>query len=280
MTVHTLETFSIQDITSVFNEAFSDYIIPFQLTQMNLLDKIKSENIFLDYSIGISVNDQLVAFILTGIDSKDNAMLSYNAGTGVIPEFRGNHFPQKMYDYLLPLLKKNNIHHHQLEVITQNTKAIQIYENIGYHISKQVSCFKGTVSVPNSSSPFIYRRIDVVDESDVQPFWNHQPTYQNTLSSINRNSELHESMGAFFKGSCVGYITFVTTTGRIKQFGVHPDFRQKGIGQHLFYEVQKINPNSEISLINIDTNDTETIAFLQKINLNRTVEQFEMILNQ
>lgn len=280
MTVHTLETFSIEDITNVFNQAFADYIIPFQLTQMNLLDKIKSENIFLDYSIGISVNDQLVAFILTGIDSKDNAMLSYNAGTGVIPEFRGNHFPQKMYDYLLPLLSKNNIHHHQLEVITQNTKAIQIYENIGYHISKQVSCFKGTVSAPNSSSPFIYRKIDVFDESDVHSFWNHQPTYQNTFSSINRNSELHESIGAFFKGNCVGYITFVTTTGRIKQFGVHPDFRQKGIGQHLFYEVQKNNPTSEISLINIDNNDTSTIAFLQKINLNRTVEQFEMILNQ
>ena len=280
MKVHTLETFSIEDITNVFNQAFADYIIPFQLTQMNLLDKIKSENIFLNYSIGISVNDQLVAFILTGIDSKDNAMLSYNAGTGVIPEFRGNHFPQKMYDYLLPLLSKNNIHHHQLEVITQNTKAIQIYESIGYHINKQVSCFKGTVSTPNSTSPFIYSKIDVFDESDVQPFWNHQPTYQNTLSSINRNSELHESIGAFFKGSCVGYITFVKTTGRIKQFGVHPDFRQKGIGQHLFYEVQKNNPNTEISLINIDNNDTETIAFLQKINLNRTVEQFEMILNQ
>lgn len=280
MTVHTLETFSIQDITNVFNQAFDDYIIPIQLTQMNLLDKIKSENIFLDYSIGISVEGKLVAFMLTGIDSKDNTMLSYNAGTGVIPEFRGNHFPQKMYDHLLPLLRKNNITYHKLEVITQNTKAIQIYEKLGYQISKQVSCFKGTASAPNSPSPFIYRRIDVIDESEVQPFWNHQPTYQNTLSSINRNSELHESIGAFFKGNCVGYIIFVTTTGRIKQFGVHPDFRQKGIGKQLFYEVQKNNPNSEVSLINIDNNDSETISFLQKINLNRTVEQFEMILNQ
>lgn len=278
MKVQTLETFSIQDITNVFNQAFADYIIPIQLTQMNLLDKIKSENIFLDYSIGISVNDQLVAFILTGIDSKDNAMLSYNAGTGVIPEFRGNHFPEKMYNYLLPLLRKNNIHHHQLEVITQNTKAIQIYEKLGYHISKQVSCFKGKVSVPNSPSPFIYRRIDVIDESEVHPFWNYQPTYQNTFSSINRNSELHQSIGAFFKGNCVGYIIFVTTTGRIKQFGVHPDFRQKGIAHHLFYEVQKENPTNDVSLLNIDNNDSETIAFLHKIGFQLTVEQFEMIL--
>ncbi len=280
MTVHTLETFSIEDIANAFNLAFADYIIPIQLSPMNLLDKIKSENIFLDYSIGISVEGKLVAFILTGIDSKDNAMLSYNAGTGVIPEFRGNHFTQKMYDYLLPLLSKNNIHHHQLEVITKNTKAIFIYQKLGYHITKQVSCFKGTVNAPKVASPYIFRRIDILDESDFLPFWNHQPTYQNTFSSINRNLELHQSVGAFFKGNCVGYIIFVITTGRIKQFAVHPDFRQKGIGKQLFYEVQKTNPNSEISLINIDNTDSETITFLHKINLNRTVEQFEMVLNQ
>lgn len=278
MTIHTLESTSIQDLVQVFNASFEGYFLPIQFNEETLSDKIKSDNIFLDYSVGVSVNDQLVAFILTGIDSKNNQMLSYNAGTGVIPEFRGQHLPQKMYDYLLPLLHKNNIHKHYLEVITENLKAKKIYENIGYQTTKKVACFKGKITEPNY--PFDYKifEFDFVAEPTIESFWNHQPTYQNTLSSINRNKNAHTFLGVFSENGLLGYIIYTNSNSKVKQFGVDKNHRKSSLGHYLFYEVQKANPTQEISLINIDTNDTETITFLQKIGLSTIIEQFEMVL--
>ena len=278
MTIHTLESISIQELTSAFNSSFEGYFIPIQLNETVLLDKIKAENIFLEYSVGVSINNQLVAFILVGIDSKNNQMLSYNAGTGVIPEFRGQHLPQKMYDYLLPLLHKNNIRNHYLEVITQNQKALKIYESIGYQITKKVTCFKGKINEPKQLFEYQIFEFDFVSESTIQSFWNHQPTYQNTLSSINRNKNAHTFLGVFSENGLLAYVIYANSNARVKQFGVDKNYRKSSLGHHLFYEVQKANPTQEISLINIDSNDTETITFLQKIGLSTTVEQFEMML--
>lgn len=278
MKVHSLSTTSIADLVQVFNASFEGYFIPIQLNETVLLDKMKSENVFLEYSVGVSINNQLVAFILIGIDSKNNQLLSYNAGTGVIPEFRGQHLPKKMYAYLLPLLHKNNIRNHYLEVITQNQKAIKIYESIGYQVTKKVICFKGKINEPKQ--PFDYQifEFDFVSESTIESFWNHQPTYQNTLSSINRNKNAHTFLGVFSENGLLAYIIYANSNARVKQFGVDKNYRKSALGQQLFYEVQKSNPTQEISLINIDSNDTETIAFLQKIGLSTTVEQFEMML--
>lgn len=187
MTVHSLTKNSIPDLVEVFNASFEGYFVPIQFNEETLLDKMKSDNIFLDYSVGVSIDNQLVAFILIGIDSKNNQFLSYNAGTGVIPNYRGQHLPQKMYDYLLPLLNKNNIRNHQLEVITENHKALQVYQNIGYQISRKVTCFKGSILPPKQTIPYKLFEFDFAPETIIESFWNHQPTYQNTLSSINRN---------------------------------------------------------------------------------------------
>ncbi|MBL7885312.1 MAG: GNAT family N-acetyltransferase [Flavobacterium sp.] len=278
MKIQSLTSASISEIMTVFNQAFSDYFIPIQFTEESLQSKIKSDHIFLEHSVGVFVENQLVAFILTGIDSKNNELISYNAGTGVIPEFRGQHLPQKMYDYLLSSLHKNNIHKHQLEVITENQKALHVYQKIGYQITKKVSCFKGFIQTPKHPSACKIFEFEFGSETLFEAFWNHQPTYQNTFSSINRDRKSHAFLGAFSENGLLGYLIYAKSTSRIKQFGVAKNFRQSGIGHQLFYEVQQQNPTAEVSLINIDSNDNETIAFLQKIGLSTTVEQFEMVL--
>jgi ribosomal protein S18 acetylase RimI-like enzyme len=280
MIVHSLTKNSISDLVEVFNASFEGYFLPVQFNEETLLDKIKSDNIFLEYSIGVSIDDQLVAFILIGIDSKNNQLLSYNAGTGVISNHRGQHLPQKMYDFLLPLLNKNNIRNHQLEVITENHKAFQVYQNIGYQISRKVTCFKGTILSPTKTIPYKIFEFDFAPETVIESFWNHQPTYQNTLSSINRNKNAHTFLGVFSENGLLGYLIYVKSTNRIKQFGVDKNYRKSSIGHHLFYEVQKANPSKEVSLINIDSNDTETISFLHKLGLTVTIEQYEMMLQQ
>ncbi|MES2747843.1 MAG: GNAT family N-acetyltransferase [Bacteroidota bacterium] len=278
MLIHSLSQILIGDLVTVFNKAFEGYFLPIQLNEQQLSDKIKSENIQLEYSVGVTIEGQLVAFILTGVDFNQQQTISYNAGTGVIPEFRGLHLTEKMYAYLLPILEKQNISKHQLEVITQNTKALRIYEQIGYTITKTVSCFKGNVIPPSKETVYDFVKLDAITDTLLPSFWNHNPTYQNTLSSINRNKAIHETIGAFDSEELIAYIIYVKNSGRIRQFGVHPNYRNNGIGHRLFYEAQKANPTADVVLINSDNADFKTHSFLKKIGLDVFIEQFEMSL--
>src|SRR6187402_1352190 len=113
MKISHLKNIPISEIVIAFNLSFSDYIVPLQLTEQQFKDKIFAEDIHLEWSFGAFVDDKLVGFILHGFR---NNML-YNAGTGVIPEYRGNKITQKLYAYTLEKAKLENITSIQLEVI-------------------------------------------------------------------------------------------------------------------------------------------------------------------
>lgn len=275
MQIHNLQNTPIEEITECFNKAFETYFVPIKLDAQQLRDKIKSENIVLEYSVGVTIDDQLAGFILIGIDTAKN--IAYNSGTGVILEYREQKLTKKLYSHLLPLLKKAGIQNHLLEVICENQKALNIYENLGYVILRKVICFKGKISEAKNSD-YEIKRIELPDENELEAFWNHKTTYQNSLFCINNNPEKHTVLGAFDNNQLIGYTVFDKNTLRIKQFGVEPNYRKKGLGHQLFYEIQNQKPETDVLIINVDQSDFETNNFLQKIGLNSFIEQYEMKL--
>lgn len=271
MQIRTLETTATDDLAGTFNRAFSDYLFPFRLTEQEMAAKIETENIVLENSVGAFADGQLVGLILIGIDDTNEETFAYNAGTGVIPECRGQHLTEKMYGFLFAHLAKKQIFSHRLEVVALNQRAIPVYRKIGFETLRTFACFKGKVS--ESSYTHEIRTIDLPERAN--RFWNHEPAYQNTSECIKRSLSDHAILGAFVDRKIVGYIVFAAN-GRIKQFGVDCDFRRKGIGHALFAEVQKRIPDQVLSLINIDESDDETVKFLQQIGLDLTVKQYEM----
>ncbi len=275
MHIHSLEHTDLGILTDTFNKAFEGYFVPLQLSAKQLQAKIKSENILLEYSVGVTVDGELGGFILIGIDTVNQT--AYNAGTGVAPKFRGRRKTEKMYAYLFPLLNGIGIKTHLLEVICQNGNALKIYNKLGYSISRKLISYKGTVVKPDSVDNEI-ESIQLSGEDQVKPFWNYRPSYQNSFFCITNNLEKHKIIGKLCNGKISGYLIFTEDTLRIKQFGVNSDFRRTGIGHNLFYEVQKLDPEKEILIINVDESDSKTNTFLRKIGLVPFIEQFEMKL--
>ncbi|MGC4041607.1 MAG: GNAT family N-acetyltransferase [Flavobacterium sp.] len=276
MQLHNLENTPIEEITACFNKAFETYFVPINLTEQQLLDKIKLENIQLNHSVGITIDGQLAGFILIGINLQRK--IAYNAGTGVISAFRGQKLTEKMYSRLLPDLKKMGIHIHLLEVICENKPALKIYQNLGYFVTRKVICYKGKIIDPVHLG-FKIETIPLPSESQVKHLWSHYPAYQNSMQCIKNIPEKHTSFGLFEDQNLIGYIIFDKLTLRIKQFGVDAAFRNEGIGHQLFYQVQKQFPEKEIVLINIDEDDFEANDFLKNIGFKAFIEQYEMELN-
>lgn len=275
MHLHNLETTDLEIIATAFNKAFEGYFVPIKLDAQLLADKIKSENIVLECSVGVTINNELAGFILIGIDAENH--LAYNAGTGTIPSARGQKLTEKMYSYLLPKLKNIGIRNHLLEVICENNKALKIYEKLGYSVTRKLICYKGNVSKPKNLQ-YKIRETELPNDAEIKTFWNHNPTYQNSTFCIKNNPERHTVLAAFDNGKLIGYILFDKNSLRIKQFGIDNNYRNKKIGHQLFYQVQLQNPDADIVLINIDENDFGTNAFLQKIGFKKLIEQSEMTL--
>lgn len=276
MEIKSLSGVNVSKITQAFNEAFSDYFFPFVLKEEEMLSKIISENIILKFSAGLFDEHQLVGFIFTGIDKVDEQKIAYNAGTGIIPLYRGKNLTSKMYQYIFEILKEEKIRYHLLEVITENEKAIKVYKNEGFIINRKLNCYKGIVTKPIENTSFKIHDIHSGEIKNYNDFWDFLPSYQNSVTALSRSTTELQYLGCFIENQLAGYLVLDKITGRIKQFGVHKDCRRKKVGHHLFYKAQELIQTKAISTINIDATDIFTNNFLKHIGLQVSVCQYEM----
>lgn len=274
----TLDTTSFAQITETFNEAFSDYSVPISFKEKQLIDKFASQGGRLDISVGAFENERLVAFILHFEDDKNGVKYVYNGGTGVIPSYRGKRLTSKMYDFILPILKAQNINRLILEVFTDNLSASKIYQSQGFEIKREVACFSGELK--QTEATILDKAIQILplttlDWSNATSLWDFSPTWQNSISTLKR---LHNDLlifGAKNDQELIGYIVFNPKLKRIHQLAVSKDYRNKGIGSTLLNRVLK-EEKERISLINVDCSAENIRNFLEKRGLSNFVNQFEM----
>ena len=183
----TLDYVSMDTITEAFNKAFSDYFIPFRLTTDQMASKFHHEGVDPDISVGAFVDGALVGFIYHAKGHYKGRYSFYNAGTGVVPDFRGYGLTRKMFDFILPQLLANGFETGVLEVITDNAPAIKNYERLGYVKTRTVYILKGE---PQGSE-----RDFQIDEAmnwnweDYRSWWSWEPTWQNQPMCIDRMRE-------------------------------------------------------------------------------------------
>jgi len=274
MTIRGLDHCSLEIITSTFNEAFSDYFIPLQFTAETMKAKMKAENILLPYSIGAFEGDRLVGFILHGYDSFDGEKIIYNAGTGVVPAFRGKGLTVDMYQYAIGHLQAEGIRSHVLEVIDTNQPAINVYCKMGFSIVRKLGAFRSSVSVPVNSLSTI-TQLNEIDDT-VMVFRDCRPAWQNSLASIRRDRTGHSFPGIYINGELVAYAVYVPSSGRVKQCAVHPHWRRKGLGSSLIGYMMDHNAKGELVFTNIDEEYTPGIQFLEALAFKKFLGLYEM----
>jgi ribosomal protein S18 acetylase RimI-like enzyme len=273
MELRTLENASLPQITAAFNESFSDYFIKLQFTSEGMATKMKGEGILQRYSVGAFDGGQLVGFILHGYDIVDGVKTVYNAGTGVIPAYRGKGLTTALYNYCIPLLNQEGIHSHLLEVIDNNHTAKKIYDAVGFETVRRLVAFRCTEPIQKTASCDI-REIDSLPVAD--GFMSVRPAWQNSTASINRDKEGHALIGAFEKDTLAGYAAYVPATGRIKQVAVFPPHRGKRVGTALFQHMLQHSGNGQLLLTNVDEACQPAIQFLTALGFRKILGLYEM----
>ncbi|MFD1314897.1 GNAT family N-acetyltransferase [Namhaeicola litoreus] len=277
MEIKSLEKVNSKDILNVFNASFSDYFVPFKLTEEQLMSKMRADKIDLTLSVGVFENQRLIAFILHGFDIIDNQKVAYNGGTGVIPEKRGSGLTKKMYEACLPILEQKGIDIIFLEVITQNIQAIRSYEKIGFKTTRTLGCFKGNFKPIKSYQIADIKEQDLYEWNLMESFWDINPTWQNSKNVLNRSKLENDSFGAYIDNQLVAYVIYNSKSRRIQQIAVHKEYRKRGIGTKLISELAKKHGNW-FSIINVDKKAKNVTNFFNLSGFENYIDQIEMEL--
>lgn len=275
MEFRSLEKTSLGELTQCFNTAFANYMVPLQLKEEQLLKKFKNDHTQLEFSAGAFDQGKLIGFIFTGIDVRNGVKMAYNGGTGVLPDYRGHGLTRKMYDFLLPKLKKENVQTCILEVIDSNTPAIKTYEKIGFRKVRNLISFKGIPKIKENIPEEIRFSEQASDFKDLMKFCDFEASWQNSEAAIKRSRSTLKSFIIEENKTPVAFIIFNPENGRISQFGVSKTHRGKGYGKSLFKKVSQ-HLQRPLTLINIDLQSTASIDFLTGIGLEPFLNQFEM----
>ncbi len=277
MKIKTLEDVTTKEIVDVFNHSFSDYFIPFKLTEAQLEQKMLADKTDLSLSVGAFENEKPIAFILHGFDTIDNQNVVYNGGTGVIPEKRGSGLTKQMYHFIIPLLIEKQIDRLLLEVITENIQAIKSYQSAGYKTKRELVCYKGDVKLSHTHKTIAIKSLHHYNWNLMTSFWDIAPTWQNSNAALDELKHNNISLGAFTGDQLIGYIIFNPSSKRIQQIAVDKGFRRKGIASALILELVETYGKT-LSIINVDKTSIGANHFFSKIGLENNINQFEMEL--
>lgn len=267
------------EVHKTFLEAYSDYIIKFQLTETQLENHIAQNAVRLEESIGAFAEDKMIGVTLNGVGFWEGKETVYDAGTGVIPDFRKNGAGKAMFDFMMPVFKEKGIKQLLLEVISVNDKAVRLYKKLGFEETRRLLFFEQNEDfVERRMENLEIREIENPDWSFFEAFRNCKPSWQNSDESIHRMLSAKVVFGAFLHEKLVGYGVVFPRSGTIVQLGVDKNYRRRGIASSILSEIRKrVDGKTKLRFSNVDDSLDGIGEFMQKCGFKEFISQFEMV---
>lgn len=270
----TLEHTPIGDITACMNAAFAEYEIPIQWTDESLQQKMQVEDIDLSLSAGAFDNGTLAGVILMGAD--DNNKRVWDGGTGVIPAYRRQKLTEKMFAYILPMLRQVGAQLMLLEVLENNKGAYVVYERLGFQPTRLLHAYKGEITI-RTNDDYSIELLDSYNADELAGLWDWQPAWQQMNQRITNRSASVATICTRQEGKIVAYAHYDSAACRVHQFAVSKEYRRKGLATALFRHIAR-TCSSPVLITNIDAGSENTNAFLQAMGLQKMISQYEMMM--
>lgn len=280
MEIKSLGNTSFNELFEAFSQAFVDYEIQLDKTELSAM--LKRRGFDPELSFAAFDRDKIVSFTCNGTGDFYGTSTAYDTGTGTLRDYRGKGLATEIFRYSIPYLKKAGIKEYLLEVLQHNTGAISVYKKLGFRAVREFYYFRPENEQINSevkviSFPYTLESIHIHEHHSIPGFWDFRPSWQNSLEAISRVPEDFICLGIFTAGKLIGYGVSDPTSGDITQLAVDKAYRRKGIGSLLFQKMLESNQYTSVKIVNTEISCDSVNAFLQSKNVKPTGKQFEMI---
>jgi ribosomal protein S18 acetylase RimI-like enzyme len=279
-----LKNIELKTIYDVFVDAFSDYQIKLDMSFEKFIDMMKRRSVDFTISTGVFDKKKLIGFVLNGKREINNKLIAYDSGTGLLQEYQGCKLSKTMLEENTEILKHNGIDKYILEVLTINKKALNLYKEYGFHITREFNCFKKNITEITNFDLSLDATIQKTNFIDinwdkVEKFCDFQVSWQNSFQSISNVNSNFAFINALIGKQIVGCGVTELKTGDIPLLAVDRRFRKSSIGSMILKCLMKATTASTLSALNIPINCTSSNIFLEKHKFNNFVKQYEMECN-
>lgn len=281
MEIKSLACTDFDTIFRAFSEAFADYEM--QLNKQQLQAMFTRRGFDASLSFAAFEEEKIVAFTCNGIGYFEGVPTAYDTGTGTLKEYRGRGLATKIFEYSIPYLQANGITRYLLEVLQHNTKAVSVYRNLGFQVSREFNYFRqcNDLVENKNATPSVSYQIKLIQVDDyktiIPRFWDFTPSWQNSFESINRAPADFITPGIFVAERLIAYCVFEPANGDITQIAVDKQYRRKGLASLLLSRMMEANKCPSLKAINAEVECDSITHFLQSHNIIARGKQFEMI---
>ena len=220
-------------------------------------------------------DERMIGFYMNGIGEWQGKRTAYDAGTGVIPEYRKRGIAKDLFEFVVSRLKEVGVSQYLLEVITTNTPAVTLYRKIGFVETRQLAAFRANKPIEGARDikGVAMRKVEQPDWQLFQSFWDGHPSWQNSIAAVERVEDRTVVVGAYEDEECVGYGVVFKPSGILMQLAVAPEHRRKGIGSAIVTALQR-----EVEGF-LKTNNVEESAkgFYEAVGFEFVLSQYEMV---
>lgn len=138
ISVKRLTECTIAESVQAWNVGFEGYYFDATTTAENFLKRMVQEDLSPDYSIVAFKDAQPVGIVLHGVRHIRGKKIAWNGGTGVASELRKMGIGRLLMEESLRILQEAGVTLATLEAISENHKAIALYEKMGYRVIDQL----------------------------------------------------------------------------------------------------------------------------------------------
>jgi ribosomal protein S18 acetylase RimI-like enzyme len=260
-----------------FLAAFSDYQVDMRMSQEHFAQRIVRDGVRLEISVGAFDDEKMIGFYMNGSGNWLGKQTAYDAGTGVIPEYRGRGIAQELFEFVVPRLKEAGLTQYLLEVLSSNNRAVALYQKLGFVLTRRLAVFRPTRHVRRFDDVpgLSICAVEKADRQRFESFWDSHPSWQNSMDAVERIADEVKILCAYVADECVGYGIVFRPAANLMQLAVAPGYRRRGIGCRILanFETQELKVN------NIDEKQKATLAFYEANGFKQVLQQYEMIKN-
>lgn len=274
----TLDNTSIEIIHKAFIDAFSDYQVKIEMPIWKFEQMLQRRGYVPEMSIGAFVNETLIGFVMNGCRILNGKLAVYDLGTGVVREHRRQGVINNILSDIKVLIKEKNVKKYVLEVIKSNESAVNLYKRQNFQIQRELECFQINKNQYNFINNHKVELANKIDLNQLVQFWDFNPSWQNSIDSVNAVSDSFIYSIVRFDDTIVGYGIIDKKSGDIPQIAVDRNFRCNGVARSLITNLIKNTESPNISVLNIDGQMKSMQNFFIKLGFKNSVTQYEMVL--
>ena len=270
MTIQALDNFSIPSIAECFIACFTDYYVPMPRDTAYYYHRWETTQIDFTQSYGCVVDGKLVACLLSVVRNQDGYITAYNAGTGVLPEYRSQGLVKRLYKHAIARFKLAGIARCELEVIQENHSAINLYSSLGFKKVADLRCYSGSINIDDSHNS-VAKEVSISELRTLAEPYNQKYAWDNRLESIKHDPE-YKCYSVLNERQSIGYFILKAESGYVAQLEAFTGFSESW--KQLFSCIA--DHTKKVKINNTDHLQLDKLNAYEKAGLTNTVNQFQM----